>query len=83
MDMEKAKNYYELAAMGGDVGVTGHDKSLEKIRVCFMHGDATKDDFEKALRTNQAAKDEMKSYQRDAAATDESFRRSFLTGIQY
>ena len=33
-----------------------------------MHGHATKDDFEKALRTHKDAKDEMKSEQREAAA---------------
>ena len=93
-DENKAKYYYELAAMRGDVvarhnlgdlediaGKTsramkhwmisagaGFDKSLKAIRVCFMEGHATKDDFEKALRAHRASKDEMKSEQREAAA---------------
>ena len=46
----------------------GHDKSLKAIRGYFLHGQATKDDFEKALRSHKEANDEMKSDQRDAAA---------------
>ena len=45
----------------------GLDDSLSAVRKCFMHGYATKDDFEKALRAHKDAKDEMKSEQRDAA----------------
>ena len=92
-DMKKAKYYYELAAMGGNLssrynlGVVerdagnmnravkhwmiaaraGHDNSLQAIRVGFMHGIATKDDFEKALRAHKEVKDEIKSEQREAA----------------
>ena len=44
----------------------GDDKSLSEIRDCFMHGHATKDDFEKALRAHKDAKDEMRSAQREA-----------------
>ena len=33
-----------------------------------MNGDATKDDFEKALRAHKAASDEGKSNQREVAA---------------
>ena len=46
----------------------GDDDSLTAIRECYLVGDATKDDFEKALRAHNDAKDEMKSDQRDAAA---------------
>ena len=46
----------------------GFDNSLREIRKCFMAGYATKDDFERALRANKEAKDEMKSDQREAAA---------------
>jgi hypothetical protein len=45
-----------------------NDESLNNIRICYVRGHATKDDFEKALRTNQAAKDELASDQREAAA---------------
>ena len=93
-DKKKAKYYYELAAIGGDVcarhnlgiyeynagnmnravkhwmiaAAAGSDKSLTNIRRCFMDGHATKDDFEKALRSHKEAKDEVKSDQREAAA---------------
>ena len=92
--MGKAKYYYGLAAMGGDIcarhnlGISemnagnitramkhymisagaGDDNSLKEIRVAFLKGHATKDDFEKALRSHKEAKDEMKSDQREAAA---------------
>ena len=46
----------------------GYDKSLKEIRQCFLEGHATKDCFEKALRTHKEAKDAMKSDQRDVAA---------------
>ena len=97
-DMDKAKYYYELAAMGGHVKTrcnlgkiemragnmkravkhfmisagAGDDDSLKKIRECYLNGHATKDDFEKALRTHKESKDEMKSEQREAAAADRS-----------
>ena len=93
-DMGKAKHYWELAAVGGDVvsrynlgmleasigsldramkhfmisAGAGCDDSLNQIREYFMHGAATKDDFEKALRAHKEAADEMKSDQRAAAA---------------
>ena len=93
-DEAKAKYYWELGAMGGDVMArhnlrvveaeagnmkramkhwmisvgAGCDMSLKAIRGCFMHGAATKDDFEKALRAHKEAADEMKSDQREAAA---------------
>ena len=44
----------------------GCDDSLKAIRQCFLDGHATKDDFEKALRTHKEAADEMKSDQREA-----------------
>ena len=100
-DTKKAKHYWELAAMGGDVEArhilgnieeeagnmsramkhwmisagSGRDDSLTAIRKCFLNGHATKDDFEKALRAHKGAKDEMKSEQREAAATDQNFIR--------
>ena len=38
------------------------------IRLCFLNGHATKEEFERALRAHKDAKDEMKSDQRDAVA---------------
>ena len=46
----------------------GHDESLKEIRECYLDEDATKDEFEKALRAHKEAQDEMTSDQRDAAA---------------
>ena len=57
-----AMKHYMIAA------AAGYDNSLTNIRKGYMNGQATKDDFEKALRTHKEAKDEMKSDQRDAAA---------------
>ena len=93
-DEKKAKHYYELAAMGGDVEArhnigkfeakagnmnralkhwmisagSGDDESLTGIRLLYMDGNATKDDFEKALRAHKESKDDMESDQRDEAA---------------
>ena len=94
VDKERAKHYYELAAMGGDVlarhrlGLEEEDKgnmdralrhyviavrsgdteSLNKIRELFTNGDATKEDYTKALRLYQEYLGEIKSPQRDKAA---------------
>ena len=46
----------------------GHDKSLKTIKGMCMHGDATKDDYIKALQARRAYLDEIKSDQRDEAA---------------
>ena len=61
-NMNRAEKHYMIAAMAG------YDKSLKSIRVCFLEGHVTKDDFEKALRAHKEAKDEVKSDQREAAA---------------
>ncbi|KAL7528449.1 hypothetical protein ACHAXR_002453 [Thalassiosira sp. AJA248-18] len=45
----------------------GCDNSLKHIRHGFSCGFVTKDEFEKALRAHKESKDEMHSYQRDAA----------------
>ena len=100
-DVGKARYYFELAAMGGDVkarhnlGVlekregnmnravkhfaisagAGDDESLTAIRKYFLNGHATKDDFEMALRVHKEAADEMKSDQREAAASFLASRR--------
>ena len=60
--MDRAMKHWMISAGAG------HDDSLKKIRECFLNGDATKNDFEKALRTHKEAADEMKSEQREAAA---------------
>jgi TPR repeat protein len=59
---DRAVKHYMIAAGAGD------DDSLEQIRQCFLNGQATKDDFEKALRAHKEAKDKVKSDQREAVA---------------
>ena len=61
-NFDRAVKHWMIAAGAG------HDDSLTNIRSCFFAGDATKDDFEKALRAHKEAADEMKSDQREAAA---------------
>jgi len=94
VDKEKAKHYYELAAMGGNVdarsnlgaleahkgngdsalrhgmiAVKGGDSGpLVPIRNMFECGDATKEDYTKALQLYQTYLGEIKSPQRDKAA---------------
>ena len=48
----------------------GNEKSLENIKRLYMKGQATKEDYEKALQTYQVYLDEIRSDQRDKAATD-------------
>jgi len=50
----------------------GYDKSLQVLRECYVHGEVSKGDFAAALCAHQAAKDEMKSPQREAAAKAEA-----------
>ena len=46
----------------------GVSNSLKNIKLMYKNGDATKDDYLKALRSYQAHLDEIKSVQRDEAA---------------
>ena len=54
----------------------GYSNSLEGIKIMYKNGDATKDDYAKALRSYRAYLDEIKSDQRDeaAASTREEYR---------
>jgi len=61
-NMNRAVRHWMISARAG------HDDSLTNIRSCFMHGDVTKDEFEKALRSHKETNDEMKSDQREIAA---------------
>ena len=61
-NMSRAVKHWMISAGAG------YDDSLKMIRVCFMKGKATKDEFEKVLRAHKAANDEMKSDQREGAA---------------
>ena len=59
---DKALKHFMIAVGFGDT------KALEKIKQMYMDGDATKDDYTKALRVYQAYVVEIKSAQRDEAA---------------
>ena len=61
-NMDRALKHHMIAAGFGD------NDSLEKIKQMFMNGDATKDDYAKALLSYQANLVEIKSAQRDEAA---------------
>ena len=60
--MDRALKHYMISAGFGD------NDSLENIKQMFINGDATKDDYAKALRVYQAYLVEIKSPQRDEAA---------------
>ena len=67
-NMDRALKHHMIA-----VGM-GKSNSLEKIKLLFMSGDATKDDYAKALQVYQANLVEIKSPQRDeAAAFDDAY----------
>jgi tetratricopeptide (TPR) repeat protein len=58
---ERAVKHWIIAAK------LGHKKACEGVKVGFMDGYVSKDDFEAALRGHQAAVDATKSEQREAA----------------
>jgi len=66
---DRALKHFMILARGG------LSTSLDKIKVLFTHGHATKEDYINALRAHQAYLDEIKSVQRDeAAAHDEQYK---------
>ena len=56
----------------------GYNDSVKNIQQLYMDGDATKEDYSKALQTYQAYIDEIKSDQRDKAA---AFSVPMITNI--
>ena len=62
-NMSRALRHFMITAGCGD------NNSLENIKQLFMNGHATKDDYAKALQVYQANLVEIKSPQRDEAAT--------------
>ena len=95
VDSKKAKYYYELAAMSGDIGArlslgfeefdagnitramkhfilaakAGSKMSLDAVKIGFMKGFITKDEYANTLRAYQQRHDEMKSDDRDKASS--------------
>ena len=60
---ERAVKHYMIAAE------SGHDESLKKIKELYSTGHASKEDYSKALQSYQVYLSEIKSRQRDEAAT--------------
>lgn len=60
-NMKRAVKHWMISAS------CGVDESVTKIRESYQRGYATKAEFEKALRANREAKEEMKSEQREDA----------------
>ena len=55
--------------------ISGSNESLDAIRQYYKNGDATKDDYMKALQAYQVYLEDIKSHQRDAAAAfDDQFK---------
>ena len=61
-NLERALKYYTISAGDGD------NDSVKSIQHLYMDGDATKEDYARALRAYQTYLDEIKSDQRDKAA---------------
>ena len=68
-NMDQALKHFKIAVGGG------YSKSLNNIKDMYLQGDATKEDYTKALRLYQSYLSEIKSPQRDeAAAFSEKYR---------
>jgi len=68
-NIQRALKHLMIAVRGGD------GPSLKEIQGLYTNGDATKDDYTKALKAYQEYLAEIKSVQRDtAAAADERYR---------
>ena len=61
-NMDRALKHWMIAARDGET------TSMENIKMMYENGDATKDDYTKALRGHLSYLDEIKSDQRDEAA---------------
>jgi TPR repeat protein len=58
---ERAMKHFIIAAK------LGHDEALDKVKMGFVRGYVSKEDYEAALRGHQAAVDATKSKQREVA----------------
>ena len=68
-NMDRSLKHHMIAVRGGD------NDSLMEIQDLYSNGQATKEDYTKALRLYQAYLSEIRSSQRDkAAAADEEYR---------
>ena len=65
-NMERALKHHMIAVRAGD------NDSLKEIQELYLEGDATKEDYMKALQSYQTYLAEIKSKQRDEAAAFDS-----------
>ena len=63
--------------------VSGHDASLEMVKKGYMEGIFSKQDFETALRSYQASRDETKTPQRDRANAEEGYWKWVIKNVGY
>ena len=61
-NLQRAMKHFILAAKAG------YNKSLDSVKIGFMKGFVSKDEYEQTLRAYQKSHDEMKSEARDKAA---------------
>ena len=73
-NVDKTMKHFVIAAG------CGHAKALKHIRSLFMNGNATRDNYEEALRAYQQYAEEVRSDQRDKAA---AFRENYKYLIEY
>lgn len=66
--MERALKHHMIAARVGDTN------SLKKIQKMYSNGHASKEDYTKALQSYQAYLMEIKSDQRDKAASGKNYQ---------
>ena len=74
-NIDRALKHYMIAATGGDFN------AMKNIKALYMAGDATKTDFERALRSYQSYLDDIKSTQRDEAAASDDENKYYETAF--
>ena len=72
---DRAFKHYILAARAG------YKQSLDNVKIGYMYGVITKDEYANTLRAYQSRQDEMKSKDRDKVA--EAFRQGRGTNHYY
>ena len=74
-NMERALKHYMIAVKDGNAG------TLKCIKALYSNGDATKDDYAKALRSYQAYLEEIKSDQRDEAVAFDDRNKYYESAV--
>jgi len=70
-NMDRALEHWMIAVR------SGQNNSLKKIKELYTDGQATKDDYTKALQSYQTYLSEIKSAQRDKATADREVYRYY------